>query len=81
MIFSAPAENAKESPKRAKKDPFNGTPLEEILQKKLPDHLAPNLDILFVCICFVFLKLDLDNFNTLRRQKFIQVVQNTSIST
>lgn len=34
--------------KKKKKDHFNGMPVDEILSKKLPDHLAPNLDLLFV---------------------------------
>ena len=36
--------------KSKKKDRFEGVPITNILQKKLPDHLAPNLDLLFVCL-------------------------------
>jgi len=36
--------------KSKKKDRFEGVPITDILQKKLPDHLAPNLDLLFVGI-------------------------------
>ena len=81
MIFSAPAEKTKESPaKRVKKDQFNGTPLEEILQRKLPDHLAPSLNILFVCTCFVFLTLVLGNFTSPSSKKSLPVVEDTFCS-
>ncbi|XP_055883292.1 G/T mismatch-specific thymine DNA glycosylase-like [Biomphalaria glabrata] len=35
---------------KKKRDRFNGTPEEEVLLKLLPDHLAPNLDILIIGI-------------------------------
>ena len=38
--------------KSKKKDRFEGVPITDILQKKLPDHLAPNLDLLFVCFLY-----------------------------
>ncbi|XP_065066751.1 G/T mismatch-specific thymine DNA glycosylase-like [Rhopilema esculentum] len=45
------SKESKASPiKRSKKEKFDGIPVEQILEKKLPDHLAPNLDILFVGI-------------------------------
>ena len=33
---------------KKKRDRFNGMSEDEVLQKHLPDHLAPNLDILIV---------------------------------
>ncbi|GFR89893.1 G/T mismatch-specific thymine DNA glycosylase [Elysia marginata] len=33
---------------KKKRDRFNGMTEDEVLQKHLPDHLAPNLDILIV---------------------------------
>ncbi|CAL1527066.1 unnamed protein product, partial [Lymnaea stagnalis] len=35
---------------KKRRDRFNGMPEEEVLQKLLPDHLAPNLDILIIGI-------------------------------
>ena len=33
---------------KKKRDRFNGMSEDEVLQRHLPDHLAPNLDILIV---------------------------------
>lgn len=33
---------------RKKRDRFNGMPEEEVLARTLPDHMAPNLDIVIV---------------------------------
>lgn len=35
---------------RKKHDRFNGTPEEEVSKRTLPDHLAPNLDIIIVSV-------------------------------
>lgn len=50
--FDVNIKDVKEQKKGSKKkrDNFGGLSEEEVLQKKLPDHLAPNLDILFVGI-------------------------------
>lgn len=40
---------------RKKHDRFNGMPEEEVSKRTLPDHLAPNLDIIIVCKQFFFL--------------------------
>lgn len=37
---------------RKKHDRFNGMPEEEVSKRTLPDHLAPNLDIIIVCDFF-----------------------------
>lgn len=41
---------------KKRKDRFNGMPEEEVLQKLLPDHIAPNLDILIVSVMDYCLK-------------------------
>jgi TDG/mug DNA glycosylase family protein len=37
-------------PVKKKRDRFNGMPEEEVIARGLPDHLAPNLDIVIVGI-------------------------------
>jgi len=37
-------------PVRKKRDRFNGLTEDEVLAKKLPDHLAYDLDIIIVCL-------------------------------
>jgi hypothetical protein len=45
-------------PVRKKRDRFHGMPEEEVVKRVLPDHLAPDLDIVIVrmilrCIVYV----------------------------
>ncbi|KAK7076156.1 hypothetical protein SK128_023560 [Halocaridina rubra] len=46
----APPPPATPEKQRKKPDRFNGIPLSEVAKKLLPDHLAPNLDILIIGI-------------------------------
>lgn len=47
---------------RKKRDRFDGIPESEIEKRSLPDHLAPNLDILIVSKCtFVMYNVHVNN--------------------
>jgi len=52
---------AEESAKKAKRtlDRFNGMSVEEVMSRKLPDVITPNLDLLIVSYCFIDCKFDL----------------------
>ena len=41
-------------PVRKKRDRFNGMPEEEVVKRVLPDHLAPDLDIVIVSYTYNF---------------------------
>lgn len=54
IFFSSFATNGVLKPivlkERKKHDRFNGMPEEEVSKRTLPDHLAPNLDIIIVSV-------------------------------
>jgi hypothetical protein len=50
-VYPSPGRALAVPPKERKKwDRFNGMSVDEVKQRTLPDHLAPNLDIVIVSV-------------------------------
>ena len=48
-------EPVSDTKERKRHDRFNGLTEEEVSQRTLPDHLAPNLDVVIVSFCLPLL--------------------------